>query len=101
MSTTKTSIEHNGTEFTVIFQGAGHTYGPSWNATVCYPSIEDGGPDLSAEPSATAYPTAAIEAFVSACAGQPVVFNGCNGNGCDSSAWEVWTFCPASVTAAD
>jgi hypothetical protein len=97
--TTKT-IEHNGTHFTVTFDGEANTSLPRWSATVSYLSTEDGGPDLSAEPSATAYPTAAIEAFVSACAGQPVVFNGCNGNGCDSSAWEVWTFCPASVTGA-
>jgi hypothetical protein len=74
--TTKT-IEHNGTHFTVTFDGEANTSLPRWSATVSYLSIEDGGPDLSAMPSALAYPTAEIEAFVSSHVGRPVIFDDC------------------------
>ena len=90
--TTKTTIEHNGTHFTVTFDGEANTSLPRWSATVSCPSIEDGGPDLSALPSSQAYPTAEIEAFVSGCVGAPVVFDDCAASGCDASAWESWRF---------
>lgn len=94
MTTTNTTIEHNGTTFAITFDGEANTVLPRWGATVSYPSIADGGPDLSAMPSDLAYPTAEIEAFVSQHVGQPVVFNDCAHAGCDEggSAWESWRF---------
>ena len=45
MSTTNTAtFTHNGTEFTVEFNGEANTVLPRWSATVGYPSIEAGGP---------------------------------------------------------
>ena len=93
MSTTNTAtFTHNGTELTVEFNGEANTVLPRWSATVSYPNIEAGGPDLSALPSSQAYPTAEIEAFVSGCVGAPVVFDDCAASGCDAGAWESWRF---------
>ena len=88
--TTETTITHG--DHTVTFDGEANTALPRWAATVSYPSIEDGGPDLSALPSSQASPVAEIEAFVSSCVGHPVVFDNCANAGCDAGAWESWRF---------
>ena len=90
--TTETTITHGDHTFTVTFDGEANTALPRWSATVSYPSIQDGGPDLSALPSSQAYPVAEIEAFVSGCVGAPVVFDDCAASGCDAGAWESWRF---------
>jgi len=92
MTTNTATFTHNGTEFTVEFDGEANTALPRWSATVSYPSIENGGPDLSALPSSQAYPTTEIEAFVSSHVGRPVIFDDCAHAGCDASAWESWRF---------
>lgn len=91
---TQTTITHGDHTFTVTFDGEANTTLPRWSATVSYPSIEDGGPDLSALPSSQAYPTAEIETFVSAHVGATVVFDDCANAGCDDggAAWESWRF---------
>ena len=90
--TTETTITHGDHAFSVCFDGEANTALPRWSATVSYPSIQDGGPDLSALPSSQAYPVAEIEAFVSGCVGAPVVFDDCAASGCDAGAWESWRF---------
>ena len=91
------TIKHNDTDFTVSFNGEANTAAPAWDATVGYPSVEDGGPDLSAVPSSEAYPTAAIEAFVSEHVGRRVEFADCTGSGADAGVWESWRFRPVSA----
>jgi hypothetical protein len=94
---TTATIKHNDTDFTVSFNGEANTAAPAWDATVGYPSVEDGGPDLSSGSSMGAYPTEEIEAFVSAQAGQPVRFADCTGSGADAGVWESWRFRPVSA----
>lgn len=61
-------------------------------ATIGYPAIDAGGPDLSDYRSDDAYPVAAIEAAVAAEVGYPVAFRECTHAGADAGAYEVWTF---------
>jgi hypothetical protein len=62
-------------------------------ATITYPAIDAGGPDLSTVPSDEAYPVAAIEAAVSAELGRAVRFARCDAHGAEGdAAYEVWRF---------
>ena len=56
-------------------------------ATITYPVIDAGGPDLSTVPGDEAYPVAAIEAAVSAEIGRTVRFARCDALRALDAAW--------------
>jgi hypothetical protein len=87
-----TTIEHTIPSGETITFSVHVTDAAGLKATIGYPSIDEGGPDLSSYASDDAYPHAAIAEYVGTRVGFRVTFRDCTSAGADAGAWESWRF---------